>query len=884
MAAHMTFKTNLWPNSDLGYSLGDSSLRWNIYGNLTGNASSATKLNFEVLGNIGYASNDTHYLKLGYFDATTSYDNIVLLFTCAFWGNQHGSTNIISIQQDRNDNSDSKPIKCTCNNLYLNGTDRKFYYKIDDTNHRLYLYVYVTGGNSYGKWNTSIIQSNVIWHQEYATNQSNSGLIEISKTLIGNLSGNASSASSISVSGGSTAKFWRGDNTWSDTISGGTFKITNNSNTITIGSSDSSWCHFENSANIPFYFNHQINAVDGFKVYNTTTSLTNNNLTFAQGGGWLMSDTTWIRTVGGKSVYQNTGILRTDGTLQVGSNGDYAQFNSSGIKLGSTTAASNGANLITINGHVVINTAKNTSNSFSEGIRINNGSNNWTTLTLGGDDSTTSGTSKSTWSLHTYRDDTTNKVSQFYLSYNGSNTATTRITGHANNDGGYGFSIWPRLGIGNNPDTNYALKVQGKSLITGPLYIGNTDTTTANGYSTNDSGSSNYLAFYGVYGDNAGGFNHTYIGESIYGSKTTANEQSELLLFHGNDPGTGSGPDRIRLFAGQVDIQVYSSALSGTWDTIRSTGGIQVANFSNGQVKITGNVVPEANNTRTLGTNDLKWSNVYATTFNGSLNGNVAWGNVTGKPSTSIAWTNGTTAGPTLTVTAAGSSSSAVAIPTASETASGIITTGGQNFTGRKGFGYMSRYGKNNDGTAVQWTGDTWLYNAAGTQVGEVWYDMGNATNITKGQYYWRQYSPNSTANTSTTGYYETYTLPAVALGMTSNTAYSILTTKNSYGPSSIPTLSWGAESTVLTLNGTAIKIKMPANPNTNTTNTAGSTDTSSKIFLIGATSQAASPQTYSDNEVYATNGQLDARCVRVASHVTMQYNTTTNALDFIFA
>lgn len=37
----------------------------------------------------------------------------------------------------------------------------------------------------------------------------------------------------------------------------------------------------------------------------------------------------------------------------------------------------------------------------------------------------------------------------------------------------------------------------------------------------------------------------------------------------------------------------------------------------------------------------------------------------------------------------------------------------------------------------------------------------------------------------------------------------------------------------------------------TNTKNTAGSTDTNSKIFLIGATSQTANPQTYSHAEAY---------------------------------
>ena len=37
----------------------------------------------------------------------------------------------------------------------------------------------------------------------------------------------------------------------------------------------------------------------------------------------------------------------------------------------------------------------------------------------------------------------------------------------------------------------------------------------------------------------------------------------------------------------------------------------------------------------------------------------------------------------------------------------------------------------------------------------------------------------------------------------------------------------------------------------TNTKNTAGSTDTDSKIFLVGATEQSANPQTYSHVEVY---------------------------------
>lgn len=46
-------------------------------------------------------------------------------------------------------------------------------------------------------------------------------------------------------------------------------------------------------------------------------------------------------------------------------------------------------------------------------------------------------------------------------------------------------------------------------------------------------------------------------------------------------------------------------------------------------------------------------------------------------------------------------------------------------------------------------------------------------------------------------------------------------------------------------------------NTNTDTKNTAGSTNSNSKLFLIGATSQAANPVTYSNSQIYATAGTL---------------------------
>ena len=74
----------------------------------------------------------------------------------------------------------------------------------------------------------------------------------------------SSGASAGNVIGSSTAaKFYRGDNTWSNEISGGQLKITANSNTVTIGSQNASFCHIYNSTAIPFIFNNSVATTNG---------------------------------------------------------------------------------------------------------------------------------------------------------------------------------------------------------------------------------------------------------------------------------------------------------------------------------------------------------------------------------------------------------------------------------------------------------------------------------------------------------------------------------------------------------------------------------------------------------------------------------------------
>ncbi len=56
----------------------------------------------------------------------------------------------------------------------------------------------------------------------------------------------------------------------------------------------------------------------------------------------------------------------------------------------------------------------------------------------------------------------------------------------------------------------------------------------------------------------------------------------------------------------------------------------------------------------------------------------MSWSHAEIGATVSNAWTAGTTEGPTLTTTVNGVASTAVAIPAASYTASGIVTTGEQ--------------------------------------------------------------------------------------------------------------------------------------------------------------------------------------------------------------
>ena len=90
--------------------------------------------------------------------------------------------------------------------------------------------------------------------------------------------------------------------------------------------------------------------------------------------------------------------------------------------------------------------------------------------------------------------------------------------------------------------------------------------------------------------------------------------------------------------------------------------------------------------------------------------------------------------------------------------------------------------------------------------------------------------------------------------------------TAGSYGPSANATPAYGAKFNVpyITIDNkgrvTAASTKtvtIPASDNTDTENTAGATNSPDKLYLVGAKTQDANPQTYSNSNVYMTNGTL---------------------------
>lgn len=172
---------NLGYNTVTKASFGDGQLSLTTSANLapikTNSTTLCTNLNADLLDgkqgnqyylpsgtsayNTNYVSNDTHLLQLLKINITTNYASYIVSASSSFWGMQHYSSAIFSINCDNNDDSGNISPKCAISILSRQDTNeniRFYYYKIVDNT--MYLYVSVFGGNGYGTWKVNIISAN----------------------------------------------------------------------------------------------------------------------------------------------------------------------------------------------------------------------------------------------------------------------------------------------------------------------------------------------------------------------------------------------------------------------------------------------------------------------------------------------------------------------------------------------------------------------------------------------------------------------------------------------------------------------------------------------------------------------------------------------------
>ena len=155
---------------------------------------------------------------------------------------------------------------------------------------------------------------------------------------------------------------------------------------------------------------------------NNTYDIGSTSLTWKAGyfkkmsiNGADMASSTYVLDVGGTSHFESNAQFDADITVDGISN-----LKGNTI-IGTATSGSN--KTLTVNGHVIINPSYNTNNSYSEGLRINKDSNNWSVIALGGAIGTETGTSSAVWLIGA------NGSNNFYISNSGSDSSANRFQG-----------------------------------------------------------------------------------------------------------------------------------------------------------------------------------------------------------------------------------------------------------------------------------------------------------------------------------------------------------------------------------------------------------------------------------------------------------------------
>ena len=156
---------------------------YNKFGFIHSNYSAST-------GGTKYVSGDTHIMLIAEIGINTIYSTYVILLSNEFWGHQHYSALQLHIACTNNDNNGNKTPRCSVNVMSRVGSHaRSVYYKVE--NNKAYIFIKVEGGDSYGRWASTILQNydsittnnanttgNITLR--FAFNQANSGLSDAS--------------------------------------------------------------------------------------------------------------------------------------------------------------------------------------------------------------------------------------------------------------------------------------------------------------------------------------------------------------------------------------------------------------------------------------------------------------------------------------------------------------------------------------------------------------------------------------------------------------------------------------------------------------------------------------------------------------------------------
>ena len=241
--ANMTFKANLLPNSDLGYSLGSSDKKWTVYGAFKGNADTATALT----SNAGSSTVPIYFSNGKPVQCSTTLGvSITGNAATATKATQDGSGNVITSKYVT---IDTEQTINTHKIFYTNTAGSSAY----SSGSAIQIREVGNVANTQSDW-TYAPKIGFHWGNRY---QGVLGLHSNGEFYFGLSNG----TSNVTVNAGTLR------------ANSGLLSSTANGNTVTIGSQNSSFCHIYNSASIPFIFNKRVETVEGFKIYNNETSL-----------------------------------------------------------------------------------------------------------------------------------------------------------------------------------------------------------------------------------------------------------------------------------------------------------------------------------------------------------------------------------------------------------------------------------------------------------------------------------------------------------------------------------------------------------------------------------------------------------------------------------